>query len=139
MDQKPNFCLYAPPLSSITSYKEMVDFAANHGISHLETLNILDLSTPDLHCAENLKAYADEKGITFPCVSVGISLVDGDSFALDAECELDRIVLRYDISDDDILVSGDGIRFVVCVEWERNNIINVLGIAQALGWEYEIL
>ena len=78
MDQKPNFCLYAPPLSSITSYKEMVDFAANHGISHLETLNILDLSTPDLHCAENLKAYADEKGITFPCVSVGISLVDGD-------------------------------------------------------------
>ena len=47
--------------------------------------------------------------------------------------------VHYFISDDDILVSGDGIPFVVCVEWERNNIINVLGIAQALGWEYEIL
>ena len=47
--------------------------------------------------------------------------------------------VHYFISDNDILVSGDGIRFVVCVEWERNNIINVLGIAHALGWEYEIL
>lgn len=72
------FCLYAPPLSSITSYKEMVDYAANHGISHLETLNILDLSTPDLQVAAQLKAYADSKGISFPCVSVGISLVDED-------------------------------------------------------------
>ena len=72
------FCLYAPPLSTISSYKEMVDYAANHGISYLETLNILDLSTPDLQVAKELKAYADSKGICFPCVSVGISLVDED-------------------------------------------------------------
>lgn len=72
------FCLYAPPLSAIRSYKEMVDYAANHGISHLETLNILDLSTPDLQVARELKAYAVSKGISFPCVSVGISLVDED-------------------------------------------------------------
>ena len=25
------FCLYAPPLSTITSYKEMVDYAASFG------------------------------------------------------------------------------------------------------------
>ena len=53
--------------------------------------------------------------------------------------ELGEDHVHYFLSDSDILVSGDGIRFVVCVEWERNNIINVLGIAQALGWEYEIL
>lgn len=72
------FCLYMPPLSSIGSYREMVDYAAEHNIKHLETLNILDLSTPDLQVAKDLKAYADSKGITFPCVSVGISLVDED-------------------------------------------------------------
>ena len=72
------FCLYTPPVSSITTYREMVDYAASHGIQKLETLNILDLSTPDLEIAKELKAYADAKGITFPCVSVGISLVDDD-------------------------------------------------------------
>lgn len=72
------FCLYMPPLSSIRSYKEMVDFAVKHGIQKLETLNMLDLSTPDPEIAKSLKAYADEKGITFPCVSVGLSLVDDD-------------------------------------------------------------
>ena len=75
MDKMSRFCLYMPPVSTIASYKEMVDYAAEHGISHLETLNILDLSTPDLQVAKELKAYADSKGITFPCVSVGINLV----------------------------------------------------------------
>jgi sugar phosphate isomerase/epimerase len=67
-----------PPVSTISSYKEMVDYAAGHGIQALETLNILDLSSPDLQVARELKAYAEEKGIVFPCVSVGISLVDED-------------------------------------------------------------
>ena len=39
----------------------------------------------------------------------------------------------------DILVSGDGVEFVVCVEWDRTNIIKVLGIAKALGWTFEIV
>ena len=46
--------------------------------------------------------------------------------------------LSLEMSDDPILVSGDGVQFVVCVEWDKNNIINVLGIAQALGWKFEI-
>lgn len=46
---------------------------------------------------------------------------------------------HYFLSDDDIITSSDGIRFAVCVEWDKNNIIKVLGIAQALGWEYKIL
>jgi sugar phosphate isomerase/epimerase len=65
-----------PPISTIRSYKEMVDYAASHNIRYLETLNILDLSTPDLQVARELKAYADSKGISFPCVSVGINLVE---------------------------------------------------------------
>lgn len=39
----------------------------------------------------------------------------------------------------DVLRSGDGKDFVVCVEWDKNNIIKVLGIAKALGWTFEIL
>jgi len=72
------FCLYTPPLSTLQSYKEMVDYAAAHGIQKLETLNVLDLAAPDLTVARELKAYADAKGISFPCVSVGMSLVDDD-------------------------------------------------------------
>ena len=72
------FCLYTPQVSSIRTYKEMVDYAADHGIKKLETLNILDLSSPNLETAKELKDYADSKGISFPCVSVGISLVDDD-------------------------------------------------------------
>lgn len=47
--------------------------------------------------------------------------------------------VHYFIDDKDVLVSGDGVQFVVCVEWDKNNIINVLGIAQALGWKFEIV
>lgn len=72
------FCLYGPPLTAIASYYEMVDYAADHGIRQLETLNIFELSAPDLEFTRKLKAYADEKGITFPCVSVGIDLVGED-------------------------------------------------------------
>ena len=39
----------------------------------------------------------------------------------------------------DVLTSGDSIDFVVCVEWERNNVQKVLGIAQALGWKFEVI
>lgn len=39
----------------------------------------------------------------------------------------------------DVLRSGDGIDFVVCVEWDKNNIINVLGIAKALGWTFDVI
>lgn len=53
--------------------------------------------------------------------------------------ELGEDHLHYFIDDKDILVSGDGVKFVVCVEWDKNNIINVLGIAQALGWSFDIV
>lgn len=39
----------------------------------------------------------------------------------------------------DVLKSGDGVDFVVCVEWDKNNIIKVLGIAKALGWTFDVI
>lgn len=39
----------------------------------------------------------------------------------------------------DVITSGDGIPFVVCVEWDRTNIVPVLGIAKALGWEVKVV
>ena len=75
MASRSAFCLYMPPLSSITTYKEMVDLAVSHDIHYLETLNILDLSTPDKEKARALKAYAEEKGVSIPCVSLGLDLV----------------------------------------------------------------
>ena len=53
--------------------------------------------------------------------------------------ELGEDHVHYFLEEKNILVSGDGVPFVVCVEWDRNNIVNVLGIAQALGWTFEIL
>ena len=53
--------------------------------------------------------------------------------------ELGEDHVHYFIKEEDILVSGDGVPFVVCVEWDKNNIINVLGIAKALGWTFEIV
>lgn len=53
--------------------------------------------------------------------------------------ELGEDHVHYFIADKDVIVSGDGIPFVVCVEWDKNNIINVLGIAQALGWTFNIV
>lgn len=43
------------------------------------------------------------------------------------------------VKEEEVLRSGDGVDFVVCVEWDKNNIINVLGIAKALGWDFEIV
>jgi len=78
MVSNSNFCLYIPPLSGITSYLQMVDLAVEHGIYELETLNMLDLSQPDLDFARQLRNYADEKGVRIPCASLGMSLVDDD-------------------------------------------------------------
>ena len=51
--------------------------------------------------------------------------------------ELGEDHVHYFIKE--VITSGDGIQFVVCVEWDRTNIIPVLGIAKALGWKFEIV
>lgn len=46
---------------------------------------------------------------------------------------------HYFLEKENIIHSGDRVPFVVCVEWEKNNIIKVLGIAKALGWTFNII
>ena len=58
-----------PPFSSLESYYEMVDIAAEYGLKHLEPLNYFEFETPDKDFAVKLKEYADKKGIDFPCFS----------------------------------------------------------------------
>ena len=70
--------LYTPPFTTITSYMEMVDIAEKYGFQAIETINAFELSVPDLEFAKKLRQYADEKNITFACVSVGLDLVGED-------------------------------------------------------------
>lgn len=71
-------CLYNPPLRGMTSYLQMVDVAVEFGLENIETLNVFELKEPNVEFAHELRRYADEKGVRFPCVSVGINLV-GDN------------------------------------------------------------
>ena len=47
--------------------------------------------------------------------------------------------LHYFVKENEVLTSGDGVVFAVCVEWDKNNIVPVLGIAKAMGMIVEIL
>ena len=53
--------------------------------------------------------------------------------------ELGEDHAHYFVKPEEILTSSDGVQFCVCVEWDKNNIINILGIAAALGWDFAIV
>lgn len=53
--------------------------------------------------------------------------------------ELGEDHIHYFLDDKDLIISSDGVQFAVCVEWDKNNIIKVLGIAKALGWKFDIV
>ncbi len=80
MNQK--LCFYMPPFPSVKSYYDMVDVAKEYGLSAVEGFNCLDFETPDKEEAKKIRAYADEKEITFPCFSVYINVVGKDSFEM---------------------------------------------------------
>ena len=46
---------------------------------------------------------------------------------------------RHLLKDEYILISGDGVRFVVSNQWEKGNVPNILQIAKNEGWDYEII
>lgn len=46
---------------------------------------------------------------------------------------------RHLLEDEYRLRSADGIEFVVCTEWDKNNILNLLAIADSCGWNYTII
>lgn len=77
MNNKISF--YTPPYSGISNYCEMIDIAAEHGISSIEGFCIMDFAEPDKDAARRVREYADSKNIRFSCFSVFVNLVGEDS------------------------------------------------------------
>lgn len=75
---KSRACLYSSPIRGLKSYFEMIDVAVEFGLENVETINSYELREPNVEFAKKLREYADSKGVRFPCVSVGLSLV-GDN------------------------------------------------------------
>jgi hypothetical protein len=47
--------------------------------------------------------------------------------------------IRHFLKEKDILVSGDGIPFVVCNQWDKNNLPNILERVEQFGWRYSVI
>ena len=79
---KSRACLYSSPVRGLRSYFDMIDVAVEFGLDHVETINSYELREPDVEFAKRFREYADSKGVRFPCVSVGMSLVGDNTLAL---------------------------------------------------------
>ncbi len=77
MDNK--ICFYAPPYPYVQSYYDLIDCSVQHGLSALEGFCRYELEHPHIQAAKEIKKYADEKGVYFPCFSVFINLVGEDA------------------------------------------------------------
>lgn len=72
-------CIYTKPFPSVASYMEMIDIAVSYGLDAVEGFCQFEFSDPNVEAAKEIKKYADEKGVKFPCFSVFINLVGDDS------------------------------------------------------------
>lgn len=62
-----------------------------------------------------------------------------DDIEMARELKEKTSMYRHLVKDDNILTSGDGVRFVVSNQWEKGNILNLLQIAKNEGWRFEII
>lgn len=46
---------------------------------------------------------------------------------------------RHLLDDNDILKTADGHKFVVCTEWDKNNLPNIIAIVKSEGWSYSVI
>ncbi len=72
-------CIYTRPFPGVTSYRKMIDIAVSYGIDAIEGFCQFEFADPDVEAAKEIKKYADEMGVKFPCFSVFINLVGDDS------------------------------------------------------------
>lgn len=70
--------LYYQPTPDITSFFDMIDFAAEHDLPAVEGFNYMELTEPDTEAARRIRAYAEKRGIVFCCMSVYADLVGED-------------------------------------------------------------
>ena len=61
--------LYASPYPRVKSWYDMIDESVRLGLNQLEAFTKNELAEPDLEEAKKLRAYADEKGVKFCCLS----------------------------------------------------------------------
>ncbi len=46
---------------------------------------------------------------------------------------------RHFLKDRDVLRSGDNVPFVVCSQWDKDNLPNILSLVEDEGWSYSVL
>ena len=76
---EPKFCYYTPPFPRTRSYRAMIDAACEHGLNAVEGFCSFEFATPDRDVAREIRKYADERGVVFPCFSLYIDMVGEDA------------------------------------------------------------
>lgn len=66
------------------------------------------------------------------------NLIEDDLEAANSQKDVDN-KYRHLIKDQFVLTSGDGVKFVVCNQWDKVNVLNLLQIAKEQGWVFEII
>ncbi|MCR5042611.1 MAG: GIY-YIG nuclease family protein [Bacteroidaceae bacterium] len=66
------------------------------------------------------------------------NLIEDDLEAAISQKDVDN-KYRHLIKEQFILTSGDNVKFVVCNQWDKVNVLNLLRIAKEQGWSYEVV
>ena len=66
------------------------------------------------------------------------NLIEDDLEAANSQKDVDN-KYRHLVKDQFVLTSGDGVKFVVCNQWDKVNVLNLLQIAKEQGWVFEIV
>ena len=66
------------------------------------------------------------------------NLIEDNLEAANSQKDVDN-KYRHLIKDQFVLTSGDGVKFVVCNQWDKVNVLNLLQIAKEQGWVFEII
>lgn len=66
------------------------------------------------------------------------NLIEDDLAAANSQIETDN-KYRHLVKEQYVLTSGDNVKFVVCNQWDKVNVLNLLKIAEEQGWTFEIV
>ena len=103
-----NCCFYSTP-RNVVSWREMVDLAAEHHMDRLEILASKEFATPDRAAARTLREYADERGVSVCCFSMGAELTGED-----APQQIQRVIDYGEIAH---ILGSPLLHFTVCKEY----------------------
>ena len=81
-----------------------------------------------------LKKFEKENPMMYDDYASKINTLRDDSFNVIEPYELAKDG-RYFKDEEDIIISADGIKFVVCTEWSIDNITPIILFAQKQGYE----